>query len=354
MPFCIYCWLEKPTSEFNTEHVLPRAFGRFANGLTRGKPRQFRVCAECNQQFGDELDETFARDSWEGIARVMRHASLGDPRKMKHNRVEVWLDAAHPLAPMRLRLTRRPGVAAIVCTPVAQLRLTFATGDRRCIEESQILRDVPTLLESAGQPLAVEMYYSSEDRSACARLTAKGRVAGITSVQWILGAESGSDEIEYVTGRVSLTIDTLVARAIAKIAFEYFVWNVAERFPLLTREELFVPIRQLIVCGDDEWQRLVRPTNRPILSDESATRRYADCHLIAMMLQDHGVVVRVSLFNDIVYDVIICKPPSAIVLNLDAGHRFDLQAKRVDALVHSRLLHPPPRRAPSQRRAHSG
>lgn len=40
---CIWCTAEKPESEFNVEHVMPRSFGTFEANLTLVN----EVCKEC-------------------------------------------------------------------------------------------------------------------------------------------------------------------------------------------------------------------------------------------------------------------------------------------------------------------
>lgn len=66
---CIYCLNTKCDSEFNIEHVIPRAFGDFPT--TNTSPRLVNcVCSQCNQYFGDGIDNFFSRHSFEGIRRL--------------------------------------------------------------------------------------------------------------------------------------------------------------------------------------------------------------------------------------------------------------------------------------------
>ena len=63
---CIYCLEYKPASSFKkVEHVIPRSFGTFQNNFTLKK----RVCDECNQYFGNNLEIVLARDTIEGSFR---------------------------------------------------------------------------------------------------------------------------------------------------------------------------------------------------------------------------------------------------------------------------------------------
>ena len=65
MRSCIYCLESKPESAFNREHVIPEAFGVFANNLVLDC-----VCEDCNTYFGKHLDLVVARDSIESLDRV--------------------------------------------------------------------------------------------------------------------------------------------------------------------------------------------------------------------------------------------------------------------------------------------
>jgi hypothetical protein len=64
MRVCIYCLEKKPEGDFNAEHVIPQAFGKFEGNLVLDC-----VCKGCNDFFGGTLDLKLARDSVEGIDR---------------------------------------------------------------------------------------------------------------------------------------------------------------------------------------------------------------------------------------------------------------------------------------------
>jgi hypothetical protein len=73
MPTCVYCSRTDPPGGFTTEHVLQAAFGGFLNALTLPDG----VCGACNQYFGNCLDVVLARDSIEGVLRLVH--GLKDP-----------------------------------------------------------------------------------------------------------------------------------------------------------------------------------------------------------------------------------------------------------------------------------
>jgi HNH endonuclease len=64
MTTCIYC--RRADVPFNREHVFPEAFGMFStNNLVLRC-----VCQGCNTYFGNSIDRTLSRDSFEAVARI--------------------------------------------------------------------------------------------------------------------------------------------------------------------------------------------------------------------------------------------------------------------------------------------
>ena len=82
---CIYCLRVSEETEFDREHVIPAAFGRFERNLTLLN----LVCRQCNQQLGNTLDRILARGSPEGLHRLnygvqpAEKASLLDRRRVR-------------------------------------------------------------------------------------------------------------------------------------------------------------------------------------------------------------------------------------------------------------------------------
>jgi len=67
VPVCIYCLVDSDSGFTKSEHVLPRAFGKFEQNLTLIGV----VCDDCNQFFGNELETPFARDTPDGLDRFI-------------------------------------------------------------------------------------------------------------------------------------------------------------------------------------------------------------------------------------------------------------------------------------------
>ncbi len=115
MPTCIYCSTDKAPTEFNTEHVVPVAFGTFENNFTLNDC----VCSDCNDYFGRTLDRTLSRDSAEALIRF--HAGIKPVEEVKDltgRRLVLELDVEGPWHGVRLELDSEDGELVIV--PAAQ------------------------------------------------------------------------------------------------------------------------------------------------------------------------------------------------------------------------------------------
>jgi hypothetical protein len=64
---CIYCRETKRRKDFDKEHVLPQAFGKYKGNFTLIGI----VCKACNAFFANNLDSLLGRDSGEGLQRYL-------------------------------------------------------------------------------------------------------------------------------------------------------------------------------------------------------------------------------------------------------------------------------------------
>lgn len=70
----------------------------------------------------------------------------------------------------------------------------------------------------------------------------------------------------------------------------------------------------------------------PILANESYRWRSFQDHLILIETNQRRLIGRVSLFNSITYDVLLC-PDIGVYYRLSAGHAFDPIAERMFKLT---------------------
>lgn len=65
---CVYCLQDKPTWDFNKEHVAPKSFGTYQNSMTL---HENQVCKQCNDTFSKELENEIADDSFEAFCNAL-------------------------------------------------------------------------------------------------------------------------------------------------------------------------------------------------------------------------------------------------------------------------------------------
>jgi hypothetical protein len=116
---CIYCYQTDPGRFRGVEHVIPQAFGRFGSET----PTLDCVCDD----FGRELDQLLARETYEGISRYSRGQFSNQARPQK--RVSLALaDPAEAGAFQGLRVSV-DGTTGRLMPPAAQFHIhNFTTG----------------------------------------------------------------------------------------------------------------------------------------------------------------------------------------------------------------------------------
>lgn len=343
MPQCIYCGREGPVREFNREHVLPRAFGHFQNAPTLTSGRRYRVCRVCNQQLGDQVDVVLARGSIEAALRVMRGlVPPDDLGRLNYDRIAVSLPSGHPLFPMLLRFVPGPDGSGISTSAASQLRLSIENGPLQCIPEHRIGANLPSLLKR-GRPSNIGVFWWNGDPAAPKRIQDKATAAGLSNRDWNAIVDESQKQQVQVDVNFDFTIDAPILRAIAKIAFEYFVWAIEPVAAHLIRIDSLRPIRMFILAGDGDSRAFVKPTNASLLRRETTTLRRTQSHILTL---DWGyqpgspVVGGVALFNDLSYHVRISEALSPIWQDIDHGHHFDPSTGRISALAHGRFVQP--------------
>jgi hypothetical protein len=122
-------------------------------------------------------------------------------------------------------------------------------------------------------------------------------------------------------------IDGAVWRGIAKIAFNYLAKIQGAAYVL---DERFDRIRAFIT-RDSRNRALVRFSQKPILAGETARIKTNELHLVLFEREGYGLRGRVSLFNSLTYDVMLC-PDLGLIYAIKSGHAFDPIRKDVYTL----------------------
>ena len=76
----------------------------------------------------------------------------------------------------------------------------------------------------------------------------------------------------------------------------------------------------------------MRVSRRRIIANEIPGLKTSEMHLVLFERQNLGLVGRLSLFNSLTYDVILC-PNMGLIYSLKSGHAFDPVNKQVHKLT---------------------
>lgn len=313
---CIYCLEEKPVNCYKkTEHVLPQSFGKFKKNLTLNKI----VCDTCNKYFGDNLEILLGRDTFEGMTRADHNVIKAEDFKSpgKKSRLAIRVNEGLCKGAFAYReYSEEEGM--IIIKPIPQVGFK-KIGDTAYeyfplngIPEKEHLENNYDL---TGAKSIVVLGCAFE--VAQKHLTEKG----------ILFHEDGAayppERDAGIECEVTGTIDQIVFRAIAKIAFNYFAyWAGSER----VLDNAFHPIRRYVRYGEKTTYPFVVIIEKAILGDEPLEGKRRLGHLITFGWSQNrlSLVSQVSLFNWITHSVLIAKDFRDKEFNLRKGSFFDV------------------------------
>ena len=318
---CIYC--KRTDVRFNREHVIPEAFGSYgADTMVLGNNE---VCEECNSGLGREIDQILSRDSFEALLRANSlPQGHGAGERFSPRRSRIYLPDEEQFGILRgARLaidwnTRRPKLLDQIIIRSRDGQLHTFLADEFQGADASLFQD----LERG----AVRVVGTDQDKfEALAHLV---RDRGIQ----IGNRESLSVPSALVPPEIRTVIegqiDIRTWRAIAKIAFNYLAYNEGAAFVLADR---FDPIRDYI-RGVPTDQAMVRLLNTPIIVSETYTWRAFDGHLVAYQREDRRLMGKVSLYNSITYEVMLCSN-LGLYYSIKKGHAFDPAERRATTIA---------------------
>lgn len=332
---CIYCLQTKQLTEFNTEHVLPRAFGAFDDALTLVAQRGPAVCIACNSYFGQTLDRILTRDSIEAMFRLQ--AGLKSPKELHDlfaKRVRIRLPGTASWGPLHLELLATPKGDGFKVVPIPQVRFVRKKGGFETITEGELATDDPrsnTDLEVT----QVALFWSANDENANARLIKLLEMHGIGF--HFEGVIAFPPDLSEIDTEIHWIIDRSVARAVAKIAFNYVAVSSRTADPSLPYCGEFDPIRNYIrgdVGRSSEFVQMARRADAGIEIPEKSESRQ---HRLATNWS-RDVLGYVCLFNFNEYIVRIAPTPQRLWVDIDKAHTYDLDAQRAKAAATGRFI----------------
>ena len=320
---CIYCSEERPVTEYNKEHVLPEAFGRFRDA----PPRLDCVCKKCNGFFGTELEPALTRDSPEALLRLEGgQKPVDEAGDLRRERFRLFADEG-PWAGKEVMIT--PGaVGSVQLVPQAGFvdreKGGFAyfterdlgrpdTPNPERFDLSGKIDIVATTREEAEHIMEVLDSLGIKVRNA------KGRV------------ESSPGEPIWV--RKSHSIDATIERAVAKVAFNYLAHVAGVAF--VGRDD-FHPARRFIRYGEELGWQVMSVQDRPLLYEDSTTQRQTSGHLLASYWSaspGRRPVVWVSFYNELTYRVVLVDNPRGLWCEIERGYHFDIVRMKAERLI---------------------
>jgi hypothetical protein len=311
MPTCLYCHEIKDANAFNREHVVPEAFGKFEGNFVLREV----VCAACNKYFGDHLDITLARDSIEGldryehgVKRPTETTSFGRAAFLKarvsegfYQGAEVWWGPSDD-------------GDKIVMRPFPQIGVSDESGGKQVWFPADKLpskSDLPGLGFPAGasvilKPCGIDPVVAEN------LLTEKGYAP---SPPEILGHERRDPIDIHVRG----TIDRVLMRAVAKIAYNYLAFH----YEGIARLEQFDAIRRYVRYDAAPSATPVTVADGDILAGLPADRAPL-AHCLVVSWQGGQVVGQVQLFFRFRYRIVLADGGFVFAPTvIDKGHLFD-------------------------------
>lgn len=321
---CCYCAMTAPEVTFaKREHVIPQAFGVFEHNLIAPD-----VCDDCNAFFGKELDRVLARGSFEGQLRYQ----LGDKRATEYNHAgkstRVRSQArSGPWLGMLLDFRPSPDGKELIVVPAKQIGFA-PTRDGEF--EFFRLHEVPSkadCLERYGKRVylrAAGFASEEETREVLEKL-------GFLPLDEYEIDQTIVTEGTQARVQSDITVDRLLFRAIAKIAFNYLISS----SPAVARMSQFDSVRNFIRHDREPGFHVVQVDPNPVLG--GAPRYYG--HVLALRFEPEtrSVMASVSLYNWMHYRVVL-SPTGFLIATpsefLTTGHFFDSEHKVISTLAH--------------------
>jgi hypothetical protein len=124
--------------------------------------------------------------------------------------------------------------------------------------------------------------------------------------------------------RVTCHFDSNIARCIAKIAFNYLAYALGEDARLLLRGE-FDAVRNHVRYGSNPEKPVVYFSGSPKLEKKEREGSLVDGHILTVGWDaaNENIVCGLSLFNAMMYQVVLCHNYEGVWFPLNSTHSFD-------------------------------
>jgi hypothetical protein len=320
VPTCIYCRHTSP-KPFPAEHVIPWSFGQFRNGLTL-----HCVCGGCNQFFADHLELHFARETGESVVRFqygLRDSVAGVPR----SRLTVRIKVPGPTFGAKVLLAPNAQTKGTQIIYLPQVGFAEENSEEWQWYLQEELNEEVIRKLSAGSQIRYFFNTPAEEARLRARVRELGAIGSTKPVSWTTILPQSE-----MAARITYTIDTIILRCVAKIAFNYLASALKEDMRLLLREDFDV-VRRYVREGILPENELVSVIGGPRLTEESRRGSLVDGHMIGVGWNSgESILCNLSIFNAMTYQVALCRKYQGLWFPLTSAHSFDLSTNEAKAL----------------------
>ncbi len=311
---CIYCNRVAGGQRFaRPDHVMPKAFGSFRHNFT-----VFCVCEECNQWFGDHLENTFGRNSGEALLRLLFGAKpLSEAHEVGGHRIEFRLDDDSDM---------RGAYVVVRATDDDRLLAQFVPQIGFCEADGSItwVREIDLSADDVNRFAAVDTMTVGFDESDYQRLAMRLAELGWSNPDTLWVHPDSTLPLIEAPVKVNYQIDAESLRTVCKIAFNYLAHRVGPDFCLASEFDSF---RRFVRYGEGESGSFIRVALDPLLLEERRGRaKQTRGHLLAIDWHPRqpAPTGSVKLFNDIHYRVAFAQHMSILWREIRSGHHFSV------------------------------
>lgn len=293
---CIYCGISFNPTKGEGDHIFPVQLGEFRNDI-----RFRRICTSCNYKIG-RSEQQFLLCGPESFLRDLVKPKIPKKRQRGRSQVKAAMGAPSPQSTIdhgdHRELVNRSKDNPTNVFPVDQIVIHDDQGKEYFIELFTGMRpeQLKSRIEKCGisKTDKVWLHCDEKHRSEFKQLLEK--VWTKSEIQSLPGSEAG---IMHVKGRITFKTNDHYFRAVAKIAFHYYL--VHSRRGFRGNEQCFDPIRNFIMNGSDSEAFFNQPGPKFVTKfgkipscGVMVPNRW--CHIIAADETNKAAIVYLQLF----------------------------------------------------------
>jgi hypothetical protein len=348
---CIYCGKSEPEVFFTSrEHVIPGLMGSFDNNPTIVS----HGCNICNSTTFNALENRFKEDTQEGIAIQMMNYLDSREIRVRSEKLklgvslgleEEFLNEAFPF------LVFKDGGWKIIFVP--QIKIKSYGGHGYIIlpiEKIKALSRNSTKFRKLKNSLRnvkskdVSIFVHRENEADRKDLEEAMDLIRELGVDYKLGTErsipfigDGSDNV-HAEITMDGSIDSSVARLMAKIAFNYFAYcAIQSKMSSILYHPNFSHLKSYVIGELDLPLKEIlieEPTFRGLVYEEGQQNMRLPGHIITFENKDGNLIAKVTFAGRFVYTILLGEIPNELVRkDFGNGHYFDPLQRQIVGLT---------------------